>query len=111
MCFRVDCKQCGKYSWGGCGKHLATLYASIDEGKHCMCRSWPGVAIPKQGTPTPQQSVASASELIVFNILNEYECMGSNVRQNASKSLSLRRRKVATLRCVQCWPAVAALLD
>ncbi|BBH07856.1 hypothetical protein Prudu_1118S000300 [Prunus dulcis] len=58
---KVDCKQCGKYSWGGCGKHLATLYASIDEGKHCMCRSWPGVAIPKQGTPTPQQSVASAS--------------------------------------------------
>ncbi|PQP92497.1 hypothetical protein Pyn_24916 [Prunus yedoensis var. nudiflora] len=61
MCFRVDCKQCGKYSWGGCGKHLATLYASIDEGKHCMCRSWPGVAIPKQGTPTAQQSAASAS--------------------------------------------------
>ncbi|CAB4317927.1 unnamed protein product [Prunus armeniaca] len=61
MCFRVDCKQCGKYSWGGCGKHLGTLYASIDEGKHCMCRSWPGVAIPKQGTPAPQQSVASAA--------------------------------------------------
>ncbi|KAI5319470.1 hypothetical protein L3X38_039178 [Prunus dulcis] len=91
MCFRVDCKQCGKYSWGGCGKHLATLYASIDEGKHCMCRSWPGVAIPKQGTPTPQQSVASASANL--NVMHVYGM------------------KVATLRCVQCWPAVAALLD
>ncbi|KAK6287971.1 hypothetical protein QQP08_001633 [Theobroma cacao] len=46
MCYRVDCKQCGKYSWGGCGNHLSTLYASIDEGKRCMCRSWPGVVIP-----------------------------------------------------------------
>ncbi|GKU94631.1 hypothetical protein SLEP1_g8094 [Rubroshorea leprosula] len=46
MCFRVDCKQCGKYSWGGCGKHLSTLYASIDKGKHCMCRSWPAVVVP-----------------------------------------------------------------
>ncbi|KAL0424575.1 UNVERIFIED_CONTAM: hypothetical protein Sradi_0992300 [Sesamum radiatum] len=44
MCYRVDCKKCGKHSWGGCGKHLATLYASIDQGKHCMCKSWPGVA-------------------------------------------------------------------
>lgn len=46
MCFRVDCEKCGKFSWGGCGKHLTTLYASIDKGKHCMCKSWPGVAIP-----------------------------------------------------------------
>ncbi|KAG9129883.1 hypothetical protein Leryth_007042 [Lithospermum erythrorhizon] len=48
MCFRVDCKQCRKYTWSGCGKHLTTLYASIEEGKHCMCRPWPGVklAIP-----------------------------------------------------------------
>ncbi|KAJ9669929.1 hypothetical protein PVL29_026474 [Vitis rotundifolia] len=50
MCFRQDCKQCGKYTWGGCGKHLDTLYASIDKGKHCMCRSWPGVVIPQHTT-------------------------------------------------------------
>ncbi|KAM5576324.1 hypothetical protein ABKV19_007267 [Rosa sericea] len=61
MCFRVDCKQCGKYSWGGCGKHLKTLYGSIDKGKHCMCRSWPGVVIPKEESPTETQAVASAS--------------------------------------------------
>ncbi|OMO56796.1 hypothetical protein CCACVL1_26260 [Corchorus capsularis] len=46
MCYRVECKQCGKYSWGGCGNHLSTLYANIEEGKRCMCRSWPGVAVP-----------------------------------------------------------------
>ncbi|KAE8662863.1 hypothetical protein F3Y22_tig00113124pilonHSYRG00238 [Hibiscus syriacus] len=43
MCYRVDCNKCGKYSWDGCGKHLSKLYASIDEGKRCMCRPWPGV--------------------------------------------------------------------
>ncbi|GJV69942.1 BTB/POZ domain-containing protein [Tanacetum coccineum] len=46
MCYRVACKKCGNYGWGGCGEHLKTLYASIDKGKHCMCRSWPGVVIP-----------------------------------------------------------------
>ncbi|KAH1082191.1 hypothetical protein J1N35_021952 [Gossypium stocksii] len=52
MCYRVDCRQCGKYTWGGCGKHLSTLYASIDVGKHCMCRSWPGVVIPSTTNAT-----------------------------------------------------------
>ncbi|MBA0715742.1 hypothetical protein Golax_014628, partial [Gossypium laxum] len=48
----VDCRQCGRYTWGGCGKHLSTLYASIDVGKHCMCRSWPGVVIPSTTNAT-----------------------------------------------------------
>ncbi|WOH10035.1 hypothetical protein DCAR_0729496 [Daucus carota subsp. sativus] len=43
MCYKVDCKQCGKTTWGGCGKHLKTLYPTIAQGKHCTCRSWPGV--------------------------------------------------------------------
>ncbi|KAK8619160.1 hypothetical protein V6N13_133127 [Hibiscus sabdariffa] len=45
MCYRVDCQQCRKYTWAGCGKHLSTLFASIDEGKRCMCRPWPGVVV------------------------------------------------------------------
>ncbi|KAG6775818.1 hypothetical protein POTOM_019317 [Populus tomentosa] len=54
MCYRVECKQCKKYSRGGCGEHLATLYASIDKGKHCMCKSWPGVVVPTEETATEQ---------------------------------------------------------
>jgi len=54
MCYRVECKQCKKYSWGGCGKHLATLYASIDKGKHCLCKSWPGVVVPTEESATEQ---------------------------------------------------------
>ncbi|KAF8410606.1 hypothetical protein HHK36_003138 [Tetracentron sinense] len=60
MCFRVECKQCGKYGWGGCGEHLPSIYANIEKGKHCMCRSWPGVVIPSE-TATKQQPVSSAS--------------------------------------------------
>ncbi|OVA18608.1 hypothetical protein BVC80_1831g158 [Macleaya cordata] len=65
MCFRVECKQCGKYSWSGCGDHVASLYANIEKGKHCMCRSWPGVVVPTETettAPKQQSGGASASE-------------------------------------------------
>ncbi|CAK9185784.1 unnamed protein product, partial [Ilex paraguariensis] len=48
MCSRVECKQCGKTSWRGCGKHLTTLFAGIEKGKHCMCRPWPGVVVSSE---------------------------------------------------------------
>ncbi|PIN02208.1 hypothetical protein CDL12_25280 [Handroanthus impetiginosus] len=57
MCYRVECKKCGKYSWGGCGNHLATLYASFEKGKHCMCKSWPGAVITSEN----HGSVSSSS--------------------------------------------------
>ncbi|POO02641.1 hypothetical protein TorRG33x02_016270 [Trema orientale] len=50
MCYKVECQTCKKYTWGGCGKHLPSLYNSIEKGKHCQCRSWPGVVIPTQGS-------------------------------------------------------------
>ncbi|KAI4327525.1 hypothetical protein L6164_019974 [Bauhinia variegata] len=65
MCYIVDCKTCGKQSWGGCGKHLDGLYARIEQGKHCMCRSWPGVAIASQtaqATARPSGSIPRGNE-------------------------------------------------
>ncbi|CAI0554009.1 unnamed protein product [Linum tenue] len=44
MCYKVECKGCGKTGWGGCGKHLVPLYNGIQKGSHCLCRAWPGVA-------------------------------------------------------------------
>ena len=61
MCIRVDCKKCGKYSWAGCGKHLTSLYANIEKGKHCMCKDWPGVAIPPPDDQDPPSSSSSSS--------------------------------------------------
>ncbi|EEF40067.1 conserved hypothetical protein [Ricinus communis] len=60
MCFRVECKQCGKYSWAGCGKHLVTLYDNIEKGKHCMCKSWPGVVIPAETDQRQPKGAISA---------------------------------------------------
>lgn len=61
MCYKVECKRCGKTSWGGCGKHLTTLYPTIEEGKHCMCRSWPGVVIPSETPPAASTSTTTGT--------------------------------------------------
>nr|DAD38953.1 TPA_asm: hypothetical protein HUJ06_013275 [Nelumbo nucifera] len=52
MCFAVKCSTCGKSTWAGCGRHVASVYKQIQEGQHCLCREWPGVqpAVP-QSTP------------------------------------------------------------
>ncbi|GMY11628.1 isoform 2 of nuclear autoantigenic sperm protein [Fagus crenata] len=72
MCFKVDCKTCGKTSWGGCGKHLPTLFASIDQGKHCLCRSWPGVVMPSKETTSDQASQDCGSTTKCFSVWFNY---------------------------------------
>ncbi|KAK3149739.1 hypothetical protein QOZ80_3AG0221970 [Eleusine coracana subsp. coracana] len=46
MCFQVKCGTCGKSTWAGCGRHVASVHAQIPEGQHCACRDWPGVVVP-----------------------------------------------------------------
>ncbi|GMN29798.1 hypothetical protein TIFTF001_002573 [Ficus carica] len=64
MCFKIECQKCKKFTWGGCGKHLDTLYKSIETGKHCECRSWPGVVKPtaQAGSAAKQTSAATTSK-------------------------------------------------
>ncbi|KAK3231167.1 hypothetical protein Dsin_003048 [Dipteronia sinensis] len=50
MCYQVKCSGCGKTTWGGCGRHLPSVYKSIAEGQHCLCRDWPGVNRDAQST-------------------------------------------------------------
>ncbi|KAK8444479.1 hypothetical protein SEVIR_9G140601v4 [Setaria viridis] len=45
MCYQVKCGTCGKPTWAGCGRHVASVHAQIPEGQHCACRDWPGVAL------------------------------------------------------------------
>ncbi|KAK7346477.1 hypothetical protein VNO80_20997 [Phaseolus coccineus] len=68
MCYRVLCQKCGKYTWGGCGDHLPSVYRNIGEGNHCMCRSWPGIVTPRpthhhqqptESTTTPPQGIST----------------------------------------------------
>ncbi|CAK9864718.1 unnamed protein product [Sphagnum jensenii] len=48
MCYAVGCKQCGKTTWAGCGRHVPGVYKSIPQDKVCLCKDWPGVSLPKQ---------------------------------------------------------------
>ena len=43
MCYQTKCSSCGKTTWGGCGRHVLSVYKGIPEGQHCLCRAWPGV--------------------------------------------------------------------
>ncbi|CAD6214007.1 unnamed protein product [Miscanthus lutarioriparius] len=44
MCYQVKCGTCGKSTWAGCGRHVASVHRQIPDGQHCACRDWPGVA-------------------------------------------------------------------
>uniref|UniRef100_A0A0E0KHB9 Uncharacterized protein n=1 Tax=Oryza punctata TaxID=4537 RepID=A0A0E0KHB9_ORYPU len=44
MCRQVKCETCGKSTWAGCGRHVASVHSQIADGQHCSCRAWPGVA-------------------------------------------------------------------
>ncbi|HHU38352.1 MAG TPA: hypothetical protein GXZ45_03595 [Propionibacterium sp.] len=35
MCRPVNCKQCGKTTWAGCGQHVASVKASVPAGQWC----------------------------------------------------------------------------
>ncbi|MFE7223615.1 hypothetical protein ACFU7D_02410 [Nocardioides sp. NPDC057577] len=35
MCRPVRCKKCKKTTWAGCGRHVATVKASVPTGQWC----------------------------------------------------------------------------
>lgn len=35
MCSPVQCKQCGKTTWRGCGQHVAQVKAQVPAGQWC----------------------------------------------------------------------------
>ncbi|CAK9863494.1 unnamed protein product [Sphagnum jensenii] len=66
MCYAVECKQCGKTTWAGCGRHVPEVYKSIPQHKVCLCKDWPGISFPEQTseektTDVGHQAAESAS--------------------------------------------------
>ncbi|KAJ4830240.1 hypothetical protein Tsubulata_037660 [Turnera subulata] len=55
MCYKKTCASCGKTTWGGCGKHVQSVYKGIPQGQHCLCHEWPGIDLNN-----PQASSAAA---------------------------------------------------
>jgi hypothetical protein len=67
MCKKAECSKCG-FSWNG--KHVASVYESIEKGKHCACKPWPGVDTKAEegSTSTEKGGHLSCSDLHQFNI-------------------------------------------
>ncbi|CAN4122476.1 unnamed protein product [Withania somnifera] len=61
MCYEAMCSTCGKTSWGGCGRHVPSVYNRIPEGQHCKCKSWPGV---KTGGASGESKPASSCAIL-----------------------------------------------
>ena len=38
MCSRVNCKQCGKPSYAGCGAHVEQVLGDVAKEDRCKCR-------------------------------------------------------------------------
>ncbi|HEX2676567.1 MAG TPA: hypothetical protein VHM19_08000 [Polyangiales bacterium] len=38
MCQRVQCKQCGKPTYAGCGAHVEQVLGDVPRDQRCRCR-------------------------------------------------------------------------
>lgn len=38
MCFEVQCPDCKKRTWAGCGKHKDSVLAKIPAEEQCKCK-------------------------------------------------------------------------
>ena len=41
MCRRVECPECKKPTYAGCGKHIEQVLADVPRDKRCSCRDKP----------------------------------------------------------------------
>lgn len=41
MCYPVQCAECGKTGWGGCGSHVDQVMAGVPAHKRCTCEPAP----------------------------------------------------------------------
>lgn len=37
MCRRVECRECGRPTWAGCGQHIEQALAGVPEEQRCKC--------------------------------------------------------------------------
>lgn len=37
MCQRVTCRQCGKFTYRGCGQHVDQVLAGVPATQRCSC--------------------------------------------------------------------------
>lgn len=37
MCFKVQCDECKKPTWRGCGRHVEQVLKDVPEAERCKC--------------------------------------------------------------------------
>ncbi|CAN8096978.1 unnamed protein product [Discula destructiva] len=37
MCMKATCSDCSKKTWRGCGNHIPSAMAGVDEAEWCTC--------------------------------------------------------------------------
>ena len=37
MCKRIECENCGKPTWEGCGQHIEEALEGVAEADRCQC--------------------------------------------------------------------------
>ncbi|KFH70392.1 hypothetical protein MVEG_03242 [Podila verticillata NRRL 6337] len=81
MCHRVVCPDCGKFTWEGCGLHIAQALAGLSLEQICACdddkdseHSWATILKPSSPSrpvpryPLPYPAVSSSSPSSSSNI-------------------------------------------
>eukprot|EP00823_Brevimastigomonas_motovehiculus_P003022 TRINITY_DN1816_c0_g3_i2.p1 TRINITY_DN1816_c0_g3~~TRINITY_DN1816_c0_g3_i2.p1 ORF type:complete len:201 (+),score=106.70 TRINITY_DN1816_c0_g3_i2:113-715(+) len=56
MCFKVKCKTCQKWTWGGCGNHIEQALSGVKKEDRCTCKEE-----KKESTTTTSSSSSSTS--------------------------------------------------
>ena len=49
MCRPVQCKNCGKTTWAGCGQHVDQVKANVPAGRWCTCPRDASAAAQRRG--------------------------------------------------------------
>ncbi len=54
MCSQVQCQQCGKPTWAGCGQHIEQALANVPKAQRCTCREDAVKQRKAQPAPAPR---------------------------------------------------------
>jgi len=54
MCRRVECKQCGRPTYAGCGAHVEQVLAGVAPENRCRCREMNVKAPATEGKGVPR---------------------------------------------------------
>ena len=64
MCQRVQCSQCGKPTWVGCGAHVEQVLGDVPEQDRCHCSDEDDVALEQPAAPVQAPRKSWLSRLL-----------------------------------------------